>query len=374
MKSTTVKFFRYRTVLLCAAAAVFLTQDACAFSLFGSEKRKMLEEADAAYDLAVKANAEGRPLEAVTQWNDARSKYDRLLREYPDFKTEHTAERLDKCTLQMRSLTAKISSGEIQVPSPEQVVAGHGDAVTSEPADPNEADAAGRPESGNAAKPSVMEKESAPEETLFAAEPDAYVVSGDPGTPAEEIASMPSEEDAVPVSEMFPSDMSTGTNTDLSGMNDAQRRTTILYMLDSSRVTDAILSLDDVIEKEGNRASPITRLLFARALMSRGNYDRAMEQLDAARRIQGDTPAVRTLNAALAVGMNRLHDSMYQLDRLADEYPDYADTFVNLAYLSILMDPIRNRDTAVRYYNLALSKGAARDPKLERELKIEVAR
>ena len=60
------------------------------------------------------------------------------------------------------------------------------------------------------------------------------------------------------------------------------------------------------------------------------------------------------------------------MDELVREYPRYADAYVNLAYVRFAMNPAENRDEAILYYRHGLTLGAARDPRLELELRLDV--
>ena len=65
---------------------------------------------------------------------------------------------------------------------------------------------------------------------------------------------------------------------------------------------------------------------------------------------------------------------MLQLDLLMEEHPDWSDAYIDCAYVLFLIDPSGNRDDAIDCYQEGLSRGARRDPRLERELGVRVER
>ena len=158
----------------------------------------------------------------------------------------------------------------------------------------------------------------------------------------------------------------------IAGADDKLRIMLINELLKSNEASDAVMMLEDVLDKEGEKASEVTQILFVRSLMDCRNYKRAGEELKKLVEKNPSSPSARSLAAALAVQKGDLTEAVFQLDRLIQDYPTYSDAYVNMAYVYFMMDPVKNRDMAIVYYKSALSYGAKRDPRLESELNIEI--
>ena len=145
------------------------------------------------------------------------------------------------------------------------------------------------------------------------------------------------------------------------------------WLIARGRAADAVLLMDAVVGDNTAEAPLLPRLLLARALLAAGNTIRAIDLLDAMMRQFPDDPAVLTLAAGANLAHGNAYTALKALDDLVREHPRYADAYIDFAYTRFAMDPVANRDEAVIYYRNALALGAARDPRLEKELDITVA-
>ena len=143
--------------------------------------------------------------------------------------------------------------------------------------------------------------------------------------------------------------------------------------LATGRAAEAVLLMDAAVGDNPAESPLVHRLLLARALVASGNVPRAIALLDDLAREFPDDPAVLTLLAGAHLAHGNAFSALRALDELVKRHPRYADAYVDLAYTRFAMDPAANRDEAALYYKYALSYGAARDPRLEAELGVEVA-
>ncbi len=148
----------------------------------------------------------------------------------------------------------------------------------------------------------------------------------------------------------------------------------VAEMIRTARAPDAVILLEDIVRAPGAEPPVEARVLLARALLECGNYPRAVEELSAVPDSAASDPAVCTLRAAAFLASGRPQEAFLQLDLLLEEHPDWSDAYVDCAYVMFLLDPRGNRDDAIDFYRNGLSRGARRDPRLERELGIRVER
>ena len=132
--------------------------------------------------------------------------------------------------------------------------------------------------------------------------------------------------------------------------------------------------LEDRIEEAGESASTLSRVMYARALVQCANYRRAEDVLATLPKEAESDPSVRSLRAAVAVGGGDLSAALLQLSLLLRDHPDFADAYVDIAWVYHLLDPAGNRDPAIANYKAALEHGARRDARLEEALVIRVGR
>ena len=155
---------------------------------------------------------------------------------------------------------------------------------------------------------------------------------------------------------------------------DLRNARAFLDMLREARATDAVLLLEDRLEEAGSAASLRTRLMYARALVQCANFRRAADVLAELPKESEADPSVRSLRAAVAVGTDDLAEALLQLTLLLRDHPGYADAYVDLAYVYLLLDPVNNREAAVANYKAGLENGAKRDGRLESALEVTIAR
>ena len=183
-----------------------------------------------------------------------------------------------------------------------------------------------------------------------------------PAPAAEPSISVSVRPSSVPVSPSFSDD------------DPAVQLRAVAEMIRTARAPDAVILLEDIVRAPGAEPPVEARVLLARALLECGNYRRAVEELDAVPERAASDPAVRTLRAAAFLASGRPQEAFLQLDLLLGERPDWSDAYVDCAYVMFLIDPRGNRDDAIEFYRNGLSRGARRDPRLERELGIRVER
>lgn len=371
---------------LLALSAALAPAPARAWSLFGaSPEAKLLDRADASYAAAMDA-AEGKDVLAELQaLQSARSDYQRLADDYPTYRADHVAQRLNAAALLISDVSATIESGESAIPDP--VAA---DARAAEPGAP-----LAPPESPDPAAPSFR----TPIPALVQTDDGSGSAAGPavPATPDDDPAlaaaipnpffrPKPAEPDGEPAPAAGPdggAEPASATvevtlrETDapaVSPEEDLRNARVFLDMLRGARATDAVLLLEDRLEEEGSSASLRTRVMYARALVQCANYRRAADVLAELPKEAESDPAVRSVRAAVAVGNDDLAEALLQLTLLLRDHPDYADAYVNLAHVYHLLDPVDNRDVAIANYKAGLENGAKRDATLETELGVRVGR
>lgn len=370
-----------------ALLALFAPAPARAWSLFGSSpEAKLLERADKAYDAAMKAAESKDSLAELQLLSSARSGYQRLADEFPSYREEHVSQRLSAVAILAESVSAAIGSGESAIADP---AAGAARAVEpgapmAAPGSPDPAapafrypvPALVRTEDSPAPAPEP-EPAAAPEEedpSLAAAIPNPFFrASAAPGpepSPEPDAAAAPGGEASASV-EVTLREAEPAAIPPEEDLRDAR---TFLDMLREARATDAVLLLEDRIEEQGSAASLRTRLMYARALVQCANFRRAADVLAELPKEAEDDPSVRSLRAAVAVGTDDLAEALLQLTLLLRSHPGYADAYVDLAYVYLLLDPVNNRDAAVAYYKTGLENGAKRDGRLESALDVTIAR
>lgn len=320
--------FLKQAILISTFISFFVcSSDANAWSIFGSEKKNMLRQANSTYDLAIQASQEGRDTDAMVLLSDARGQYSSIINTYPEYETEHVTERLNYCAQQMRIIKEKIISGEVPAPT-------------------------------------IIEKEPIPTPTTQAKEkkeePSAKTIFS-----TEEIKD--SDSDDAPAQKFVYS-----SNNTLGNATEKERIALINSMIDSNKTTDAILYIDEIIEVEGDKTPLSIRCLYVQALISVGNKTLATAELDILKNIAPKDPSVRSLSAALAVANGDPMSAMMQLDKLIDENPYYAEARINYSYILLMLDPTTYRKAAIDSYLLAIKLGAKRDNNLEKILNIVV--
>ena len=368
-----------------ALLALLAPAPARAWSLFGSSaEEKLLARADEAYDAAMAAAEANDPLKELELLASARSGYQRLFDEHPSFREEHVSQRLNAVAMLAESVSAALGSGESAIPDPAA-----GGARASEPGAPMAAP--GSPDPGApafrypvpalvrtddgsspSAAPAPAEPTAPPDDPSLSAaipnpffrakpEPPAVPAPG-AGAPADE----PSASVEVTLREAEP--------VVVPPEEDLRNARIFLDMLREARATDAVLLLEDRLEEEGSAASLRLRVMYARALVQCANYRRASDVLAELPKEAESDPAVRSIRAAVAVGNDDLAEALLQLSLLLGEHPEYADAYVNLAFVYLLLDPVNNRELAIGNYKAGLERGAKRDGRLEKALDVTIAR
>lgn len=369
--------------------ALLAPSPAGAWSLFGSSaEEKLLRRADEAYDAAMEAAEKEDRLSELQLLSSARSGYQRLADEYPSYRAEHVSQRLDAVVLLADSVSAAIDSGESAIADPAA-----GTARAAEPgapiAAPDSTDPGApafrypvpalvrtedAPAPAPAAEPAPVPEEDDP--SLAAAIPNPFF--REVASPEPEPAPSPSPKaPAESVGEASASVEVTLRETVPAAVppeEDLRNARAFLDMLREARATDAVLLLEDRLEEEGSAASLRTRLMYARALVQCANFRRAADVLAELPKESEADPSVRSLRAAVAVGTDDLAEALLQLTLLLRDHPGYADAYVDLAYVYLLLDPVNNREAAVANYKAGLENGAKRDGRLESALEVTIAR
>ncbi len=452
-----------RTVMICAAIiSLGLAAPTQAF-LWGPPVRRWIREADRTLEEARQAESENRILEACDAYSRAHELYFKVQTESPRTHREHVARQDAECRSRLRTLFTLAAAGEVEMPSPDEVIAAATGSETAlepppptPPASPPAAAPAVAPETAPAAdeaavrsiaiaappppppppiiqrrrpeKPAAEkteaeppvrrtwygrrirtarehEKVSATEELVTAdteteltptaavaptatipeseAEAERKVPGRATGTgvmavqpvkvklPAATVkqSSGPETERTEPEKKR-PTSPPTPTPGSVAGSGLSPR---IQQMLREGAGADAVIMLEALIEQAGDHATLEEQLLFAQALINRRNYKRAEAVLDPLLEQHPENPAVLMLASGLQFAMGKPYASLLYLDRLVLKYPRFAEAYVNLAYTRFAMDPVANRAEAVSYYRNALRLGAERDPRLELELRVNVA-
>lgn len=360
-----------------AALTIFISicLPADAFSLFSRERSRLLKEADQTCEAAQEANSEGRVLDEITLLSDARALYGRLLDEYPNYRTTHVDTRFKRCGAYLRVIAARIKSGEIVIPEPDAIVQGKGEGYVNPEAAPSEPSV---PEHRTPIPPLIdvktMQQERA-EEIAQAAESSLSNTAVKTTSP-EPLKTDYSKKTASPASKILQT--VEGDNEPPHAQSamenaDASMRIRLVHELIASRkASEAVLLLEDLIEKESERESETMRLLLVQALLECRNYRRAENELAPLMQAHPPSPAARSFASAIALHKNNLAEAMYQMDRLLHDHPAYSDAYVNMAYLYYMINPETNREMAIICYRSALAYGAKRDPAFETALGIEI--
>ena len=372
-----------------ALLAAFAPAPARAWSLFGSSaEAKLLERADAAYAAAEKAAGAGNLMEELESLYSARSAYQRLSDEYPDYRADHVSQRLDAAAMLISAVSASLESGEGAIPDPAAA-----DARAAEPGAPMAPAAAAPPPDAPAfrtpipvlvqtddGKPRPADAEPPP--PAPARDEDPSISAAIPNPFFREPAAGP-DAGAAPAPAATEGGASATVEVTLREAappaavppeTDLRNARVFLDMVREAQATDAVLLIEDRLAEEGEAASLRLRLMYARALVQCRNYRRASDVLAALPKEAESDPAVRSLRAAVAVGNDDLAEALLQLSLLLRDHPGYADAYVDLAYVSLLLDPVNNRELALGNYKAGLERGARRDPDLERALGVRVGR
>ena len=372
-----------------ALLAAFAPAPARAWSLFGSSaEAKLLERADAAYAAAEKAAGAGNLMEELESLYSARSAYQRLSDEYPDYRADHVSQRLDAAAMLISAVSASLESGEGAIPDPAAA-----DARAAEPGAPMAPAAAAPPPDAPAfrtpipvlvqtddGKPRPADAEPPP--PAPARDEDPSISAAIPNPFFREPAAGP-DAGAAPAPAATEGGASATVEVTLREAappaavppeTDLRNARVFLDMVREAQATDAVLLIEDRLAEEGEAASLRLRLMYARALVQCRNYRRASDVLAELPKEAESDPAARTLRAATAVGLGNLDEAVLQLSLLLGEHPEYADAYVDLAYVYVLLDPAGNRDAAIANYKAGLEHGARRDPDLERALAVRVGR
>ena len=365
--------------------ALLAPSPAGAWSLFGSSaEEKLLRRADEAYDAAMEAAEKEDRLSELQLLSSARSGYQRLADEYPSYRAEHVSQRLDAVVLLADSVSAAIDSGESAIADPAA-----GTARAAEPGAPIAAPDSTDPGApafrypvpalvrtedspAPAAEPAPVPEEDDP--SLAAAIPNPFFREA--ASPEPEPAPSPKEpaESAEEASASVEVTLRETVPAAIPPEEDLRNARAFLDMLREARATDAVLLLEDRLEEEGSAASLRTRLMYARALVQCANFRRAADVLAELPKESEADPSVRSLRAAVAVGTDDLAEALLQLTLLLRDHPGYADAYVDLAYVYLLLDPVNNREAAVANYKAGLENGAKRDGRLESALEVTIAR
>ena len=371
-----------------ALLALLAPAPARAWSLFGSSaEEKLLARADEAYDAAMAAAEANDPLKELELLASARSGYQRLFDEYPSFREEHVSQRLNAVAMLAESVSAALGSGESAIPDPAA-----GGSRASEPGAPMAAPdspdpgapafrypvpALVRTDDGSAppAAPAPAGPPAPPDDpSLSAAIPNPFFrAKPEPAAPAPAAApapGAPADEPSASVEVM----LREAEPVAVPPEEDLRNARIFLDMLREARATDAVLLLEDRLEEEGSAASLRLRVMYARALVQCANYRRASDVLAELPKEAESDPSVRSLRAAVAVGNDDLAEALLQLSLLLGEHPEYADAYVNLAFVYLLLDPVNNRELAIGNYKAGLERGAKRDGRLEKALDVTIAR
>ena len=340
-------------------------------ALFGGAKARLLRQADDKYVEAVNAGEQGRVLDEMSSLTEARALYMKLSKEHPDYDSKHVSERFNLCVIHLRALTARIKSGELSVPSPDAIITGAGEGYVDANARADPARKSASPDLNSAAIPPlpsekptvgfVLPKAESPSHERTEGKTDFRKPILSPTIKTNELKSSAAGSTPPPA-----------PKSAVARADDHMRVLLINELIRSNDASEAMMILEDIIESEGDSTSEVTRLLFVRSLMECRNYKRAEDELKIVAAKNPSSPSARSLTAALAVQKGNLTEAVFQLDRLIQDYPAYSDAYINLAYVYLMMNPVKNRDMAIVYYRSAISYGAKRDPRLESDLNIEI--
>lgn len=371
-------------------------------AFWGSGNRRRIEEADRLMDTARQAEEGQRIMDACEAYSQAHELYRKVQTDSPDTRPEYLEKQAAECRARLRTLFARASTGEVATPAPEEIMPSlrpsptPSEAISEEPAPTPEPESVPTPameEEPPAAKPQSVRKASSRTSSRtwlgrqFSRKEAPDAAAAGPGDNGQDAARQPDmdPEVGVPPDRKTPEPTSTDASPEVREVPAPDRRASpspalsdtalsrkIQEMLDHGAGADAVILLEELVERAGDSATLTQRLLFVQALLNRRNYTRAASELEALQLAHPDNPSVRMMAAGLAMAQGRPIASLKYLDELVREYPRFADAYINLAYTRFAMDPVANRDEAILYYRHALALGASRDPRLEQELRVDV--
>jgi tetratricopeptide (TPR) repeat protein len=362
------------------AVVLLLALAPSAKAFWNISARRNLREADERMEQGRQAEEEQRILEACEAYSQAYELYQMIQRDSPGTKPEHVLRQSAECRARIRTLFARAGSGPTAAPPPDEILpilAGDRRPPAGSARPPiADADDAAPPTEGDALEnPEPVEP--APERTwlgrLFFGQPASTAPAAAPAEPATPPRSAPGQA-PLPLPAL-PAVAPPAAMPSAAGRNPASDRAlfeTTQAMLERGEGAEAVLHLEEIVEAAGPNATFVQRLLLAQALLNRRNYDRARELLDTLLAEEPGNPSVKTLAAGVHLAQGRPIAALRLMDELVREYPRFADAYVNLAYVRFAMNPAENRDEAIVYYRHALTLGAARDPRLELELRVDV--
>ena len=328
-----------RSILVCAVVlSAALTPCQAAFWAVS----RAISRADSKLEEAKTAYAERRFAEAKVLYDEALDLYADIRKKHPDAKPEHVLAGLNECRDGMLVIAT--------LATPANLPANLADPVP-----------VGLPETDN-----LPVNEMAPDVPASAEHPDRSAPGAADGPVA---VPRPVSAPTSPVadSSVQPAAVSTAEPVSASNVEAQFRR-----LVAGGRAGEAVLFMETVIGDNPSEAPLPHRLLHVRALAAAGNYPRAIALLETLREDYPGNPAVLTLFAGVQLAYGNPFAALRLLDEVERNHPRYADLYVDFAYVRFAQDPDRNRGEAIAYYKAALARGAARDPRLEDELRITV--
>ena len=417
------------------AAAALVPAGAGAWSLFSSERSRLWKEIEEARQRAAEERSEGRVMGEIEALSDAGRSLADMASRFPDYRPEEVEALRFENADRMRELMTGVRSGKIAVPEPDAAWRGEDAAAVPDsalngmagpaegpafhlgipdlvrvespeapaPEDSSVPDSAGDLAEAAPAQLASLENMTDDERRIRSTIPNPFfkkdaVPGPAPAPPAQDAAASaelpappaPPAQDAAasaglpaPPAPPIPAAPSVRVSIRESGIplpptfaddDPATQLRAIAEMIRTARAPDAVILLEDIVRDPAFGHAVEARALLARALLECGNYPRAVEELDALPASAASDPAVRTLRAAAFLATGRPQEAMLQLDLLMEEHPDWSDAYIDCAYVLFLIDPSGNRDDAIDCYQEGLSRGARRDPRLERELGVRVER
>lgn len=363
-------------------------------AFFGREKSRLLDAAKETFEAAQQAREERRFLDELSLLTDAKAQFTRLYSRYPKYEPEFVQQHVAKCSLRIVSINARIRSGEIQLPNPDEIVQGAGKGFVSSgvspETEPTQATAGGMPMPPLVPLEEVVKpapKESAPrvlqekpeavapvEKTPVAVKPAEKKVA-EKASKKKEKAKGAREADVAASEEAEDVDGAQSPMvTEFLKAPDAQRAHILEALLEKEGAAQVMMLLEDVIEQEGEKATELTRSWFVKSLILCRNTPRAKMEMMALKEAYPNSPSTLSLAATAAIQRGDLVEAIFELDQLIKRFPAYSDAYVNLAYAHFMLDPEKNRQMAAVYYESALSYGAKRDAQLEELLNIRIQR
>ncbi len=373
--SSTLRIIRKGNFIAVIVIALSLFMPTPSHAIFGLERSRLLTKADETYAAAQQAGADGRVLDEISVLTEARALYGKVLQEHPGYKTEHVDGRFQRCGAHLRIIASRIKSGEISIPDPDAIVEGAGAGFVAENAIERSAPTPSQPDFISPMPPLVSAERKPP-----ASAPAPTIVAEPKLSAAAPVATLDFTKKMlapVPANALNANDeqlQPSGTKSAFEQANDALRVMLINELFNANNAPEAVMLLEDVIEKEGDAASRTTRILQVRALLECRNYKRAETELASLMLDSSPTPAMRSLASAIALQKGNLTEAMFQMDRLIQDFPAYSDAYINMAYLYYMMNPVANHDMAIVCYRSALSYGAKRDPAFETALGVEIVK